>query len=277
VADAPTDLTQAVAANRWYHTIELAPGVVTPGFFDDRANVARIPWPDSLEGLRCLDVGTMDGFWAFEMERRGAAEVVATELMNPSRQDWPFDLAEEQLRPWYTQDDAAARGRGFAIVADALASKVQHVDANIYELSPERFGEFDLVFVGRVIQHLRNPIGALEALRSVCRGRIIWLDIVKVPLMALHPRRAVAQLHDPTSRRSGLMAWWHFNPAGMELALRVAGFDPEARSRLIPDVPGPGGPRAREAPLKNRAKYRARLVGQNVAIRARVRERPTPR
>ncbi|PWU24508.1 MAG: TIGR04290 family methyltransferase, partial [Candidatus Rokuibacteriota bacterium] len=31
-----------------------------------------MPWPAALSGQRWLDVGTMGGFWAFEMERRGA-------------------------------------------------------------------------------------------------------------------------------------------------------------------------------------------------------------
>ena len=74
------ELLDEVRANPvWYHTIDLAPGVVTPGWFDLRPVVERMPWP-SVAGKRCLDVGTYDGFLAFEMERRGAAEVVAVDL-----------------------------------------------------------------------------------------------------------------------------------------------------------------------------------------------------
>ncbi|MHB1891222.1 MAG: hypothetical protein ACYCUF_10125, partial [Acidimicrobiales bacterium] len=65
------DLRRAVAeVPLWYHTIELAPGVVTPGWFDLRTVAARAPWPD-VRGLRCLDVASSDGFLAFELERRG--------------------------------------------------------------------------------------------------------------------------------------------------------------------------------------------------------------
>ena len=55
----------------WYHTLELPGGIVTPGWFDLRGVVDRLPWPD-VRGKRCLDVGTYDGFYAFELERRGA-------------------------------------------------------------------------------------------------------------------------------------------------------------------------------------------------------------
>src|SRR3954454_5758740 len=81
-----------IAEQTWYHTIELEPGVVTPGYFDTRQAARVVPMAASLAGLRCLDVGTYDGFWAFEMERRGAAEVVAIDVLEPDRWDWPGDI-----------------------------------------------------------------------------------------------------------------------------------------------------------------------------------------
>src|SRR5213076_2993924 len=82
-------LRERVASNPlWYHTLELAPGVVTPGWFDLRPVADRMPWPD-VAGRRCLDVGTYDGFLAFELERRGAAEVVATDISAHEDWDWP--------------------------------------------------------------------------------------------------------------------------------------------------------------------------------------------
>ena len=75
-----------IASVPWYHTIRLPDGRLTPGYFDVQAVADRSGLPDSLEGKRCLDVGTCDGFWAFEMERRGAAEVVGD---RPRRHDAP--------------------------------------------------------------------------------------------------------------------------------------------------------------------------------------------
>src|SRR2546423_3261813 len=83
-----SELSSLVAERKWYHTLELAPGVLTPGWFDTRSIAHSIPFPD-LTGKRCLDVGTFDGFWAFEMERRGAAEVIAIDLIDPTQADWP--------------------------------------------------------------------------------------------------------------------------------------------------------------------------------------------
>src|SRR3990170_8687518 len=82
-----------VAERTWYHAIELAPGVVTPGLFDRRPYVERYELPADLTGKRVLDVGTQDGFWSFELERRGAS-VTALDLDDPGELDWP-----PRLRP----------------------------------------------------------------------------------------------------------------------------------------------------------------------------------
>ena len=88
---AARDLSAEVAAHQlWYHTMELAPGVVTPGWFDLRPVIDRLPWPD-VRGKRCLDVGTFDGHLAFELERRGAGEVVCTDLASEAEWDWPAE------------------------------------------------------------------------------------------------------------------------------------------------------------------------------------------
>ena len=72
------------------------PTPMTEGTFDLRPYVARYGLPTDMTGMRALDVGTWDGFWAFEMERRGA-EVVADEpgVPAPGRLD---DAATERSR-----------------------------------------------------------------------------------------------------------------------------------------------------------------------------------
>ncbi|MEY2406996.1 MAG: tRNA (mo5U34)-methyltransferase, partial [Acidimicrobiaceae bacterium] len=103
----------------WYHTIELPGGVVTPGEYDLRSVVDKVGLPARLDGTRCLDVGTHDGFWAFEMERRGAREVVALDVADPAELDWP------EPRPELTDDVLSfllARKRAFGFAAQALGS-----------------------------------------------------------------------------------------------------------------------------------------------------------
>src|SRR5579862_1291456 len=59
----------------WYHSMELPDGRVIPGFqtLDVLRNrIAQFPLPADLHGKRALDIGSWDGWFSFELERRGA-------------------------------------------------------------------------------------------------------------------------------------------------------------------------------------------------------------
>ena len=57
---------------RWYHRIEVRPGVITPGINDSPLQLQMMQLPADCSGMRVLDIGTRDGFFSFELERRGA-------------------------------------------------------------------------------------------------------------------------------------------------------------------------------------------------------------
>ncbi|MDE3198431.1 MAG: TIGR04290 family methyltransferase, partial [Acidobacteriota bacterium] len=60
----------------WYHSIELPDGGVIEGHQSVeqlRRRIAQFPIPADLTGRRVLDIGAWDGWFSFEMERRGAS------------------------------------------------------------------------------------------------------------------------------------------------------------------------------------------------------------
>jgi len=144
----------------WYHALELAPGEVTKGWFDLRPYVDLYGLPDRMDGMRALDVGTWDGFWAFEMERRGA-QVVALDLDAESDLDFP-----PRRRPGEFSE--APRGQGFRLAHQILESKVERVNLSIYEATPKEIGTFDVVICGSVLIHLRDQFLALERIAGLC-------------------------------------------------------------------------------------------------------------
>ncbi|MEX2459115.1 MAG: class I SAM-dependent methyltransferase [Actinomycetota bacterium] len=212
------DLNAEVRALPWYHTIELAPGLWSPGFFDHRTTLRRVPLPASLAGKRCLDVGTHDGLWAFEMEARGAAEVVAIDLDDPFRRDWPSNVREvgpKQLVDWGWKP-----GLAFAVAHRARSSKVDRRDLSVYDLNPADLGEFDVVFVGSLLLHLRDPIRALEAVRSVTRETLVMAE-------AIDPRMEFKAGSTPAARIDGIgldQQWWTPNRAALARMASSAGF-----------------------------------------------------
>jgi tRNA (mo5U34)-methyltransferase len=156
---------QLVAEKSWYHTLELPGGRVTSGLFDHRPLLPHYGLPDDMSGLRALDVGTADGFWAFEMERRGA-EVVALEVPRVSDRDFP-PAAKRLIRG----ERDTPPGRRFELARCALDSQVEVVPLAIYDVDPSRLGRFDFVHVGDVLLHLRDPVGGLAAICSVTSGQ----------------------------------------------------------------------------------------------------------
>jgi tRNA (mo5U34)-methyltransferase len=202
--------SSASSARSWYHAIELPDGSVTPGWFDLRGQVHHYGLPDDLSGKRCLDVGTWDGFWAFELERRGASEVVAIDLDHERDLDWP-----PRRRP---ADPAGGRGDGFREARARLGSAVERVELSVYDATPERLGSFDLVFCGSVLIHLRDQLLALERIASVTRGTFVSAEEYERTPFPWAMARFRAD--NPAA-----VVFWRPNRRGWRRMLWTAGFD----------------------------------------------------
>jgi tRNA (mo5U34)-methyltransferase len=260
------ELRRQVASIEWYHTLELAPGIVTPGWFDTREVLDRVPIPSDLSGRRCLDIGSFDGFWAFAMEARGATEVVAIDVPDPLRWDWPADAT-----PGSIAGVASRRpGAGFALAAEALRSNVQRRELSIYELDPDEVGTFDFVYVGSLLLHLRDPVGALMNVRRLCRGSLLLVDAIEA---------SWGWPGVPRARLDGCQRpwWWKPNLAALVRMVQAAGFEtlPPYRRIRVPAGAGQGRVPVTLRGLRQRAGrealWRARLGDRHAAVLARPR------
>ena len=183
---APDEIRRRIAAHgRWFHEIELAPGVVTPG---EDSNRQKLPVLDALglprdaRGLRVLDVGCSDGYFAFEMERRGA-EVVAVDFVPEG-------------------------ATGFAVAREILGSRVEYRCDNVYALDPARYGEFDVVLLLGVLYHLRKPLAALDAVRGVTkRGGRLFLATLLIDEFVLLPDGSTTRLADLHPALASIPLW----------------------------------------------------------------------
>jgi tRNA (mo5U34)-methyltransferase len=140
---------QVEAEAYWFHRIELRPHLVTSGWSDPKTE--KLPYfgiPDDMTGMRVLDIGCAEGFFSFEAERRGAAEVVAID-------SFPDSI------------------RRFNLCRDAFGSKATGFLTSVYDLSLRAFGTFDLVMFFGVLYHLRHPLLALEKIYSVTGGKLL--------------------------------------------------------------------------------------------------------
>lgn len=205
---------QLARVPHWYHRIEVAPGVLTPGINDSQAALRGLGLPADLSGRRVLDIGTRDGFFAFECERRGA-EVLAV-------------------------DAAPIEHTGFAVAQALVGSQVRYQQRTIWDLSRARDGQFDVVLCLGLLYHLRDPLAALDLVRSLCTG-VLYLETAVL---------------DPASARE-------FNDLGAWSA-NVAEFDSTPLMQFLP------GKVANDDPtnfwLPNRACLKAMLEESNFVV-----------
>lgn len=195
------DVRQRMHAIRWYHSIDLGGGIVTPGLDRSAARLSRLAIPADLRGMRVLDIGAWDGFYSFECERRGAADVTAIDSFSWDGSGWGSKA-------------------GFDLAHDVLNSSVESVILDVMDLSPDRVGTFDLVLFLGVLYHLRHPLEALERVASVTRGSLILetqVDLVGMrrPAMAFYP---TGELNRDDSN------WWAPNLPALHAMLLDVGF-----------------------------------------------------
>lgn len=194
-------LRREVAGVHWHHQIDLGGGVVTPGRDNSARKLGRLGWPASFRGKTVLDVGAWDGFFSFEAERRGAERVLATDSFV-----WRGGVETGQA--------------GFLLARRALGSRVEAMEIDVLELSPERVGTFDVVLFLGVLYHMRHPMLALERVASVTRELLIVETLVdclgvRRPAMAFYPGSELSR--DDTN-------WCGPNPAAVVAMLKTVGF-----------------------------------------------------
>lgn len=144
----------------WFHNFEIARNVWTnangagPGKDYPARRWQHVqPLFDKLAGKSCLDVGCSSGFFSLKAKELGATRVLGVD-------------SGEQVG---------------AIDQARYASEVLGLPATFETISAYDLARFDqrfdtVIFMG-VFYHLRHPLLALEAIRSVCSGSLIFQTI----------------------------------------------------------------------------------------------------
>jgi tRNA (mo5U34)-methyltransferase len=222
MSSSPEDLPATPDDSRlrgWYHTIDLGGSLVSQGFYDHRPVVDRYGLPESLAGKTALDVGPADGFFAFEMERRGA-DVTTADVAKWGDFDWL-----PHARPYLGE---FAEGTCHLDLAIAMrGSSVTPKICSVYDISPETVGTFDVVFCGSLLLHLQNPIKALVAIRSVTREMAVIETTVNPEIDRDHPGRPWLSFghREHETRLGSECVYWKLSAAALQEMLEYAGFE----------------------------------------------------
>ncbi len=140
-----------------YQKVPLPFGLHTRGH--ERDSTARLIFPGSLSGKSVLDVGSSLGFFCFEAEKRGAAEVQGV------------DVDPESVRK-------------AKILADILESRVNFAALDLDNMP---LGRFDYVLCLNVLHHVHDPLAVLNKLIDATKETLV----LEVATFGSHDKKKV--------------------------------------------------------------------------------------
>jgi SAM-dependent methyltransferase len=204
-------IEEAFRGYEFYHCIELAPGVVTPGWKDViplQRPVSNLIKTLDLAGKRVLDIGCRDGLFSFEAERRGAAVILGidNDLSRP---------AVEFLIPY-------------------LKSSVRMENINLYDLEVSPAERYDLAIFAGVLYHLRFPFYGLKSVADAVRPG--GLMIVETALLLTHHRYPFLYCPRPEDSPYEPTSVTFFNHRALVVAVESVGFTDTRCTSVIASV-----------------------------------------
>ena len=220
----------------WYHSFYFDNGFEVLGDYNIGLNIHEYGFPEDMTGMKVLDVGTGSGWFAHYFWERGA-EVTTVDARGycdfdvRGRHFYP-PVEDEKVKPDRIGEDGKAIyyspvSGGFWVMKDLLGSDIRYVNSRVYDLHPDLFGgdTFDLVFMGALLVHLRDPVGALMSARKVCAGRVMTTTPI-IEDGRREPQMYLIETPDPVS-------WWRPNLACYRHWFLEAGFPQADVSRSV--------------------------------------------
>lgn len=203
----------------WYHKIDLGFGVITPGLdFDSLWNMIRTTREHvCYTGANVLDIASFDGMWAFEAEKLGANNVVATDVYYETYKNFLFckEVLKSNVIPYYNISPYDLWNR-----LDVFLQESWHAEKPYERL-------FDVVQHLGLLYHLRDPMLTLSQARSVCKtgGSLLIETAVVVD------EEASFMLFNgvpPAQQRvySDITTWWAPTIPCLKEMLRASLFEP---------------------------------------------------
>jgi|SRR5689334_10255674 len=137
------------AGIRWFHSFRLPDGTQINGrvALGDLKRKADAVFSEPVAGRSVLDIGAWDGYYAFEAERRGARDVLATDHFCWSGPGWGTKA-------------------GFDYIHSTTGSRVRSLDVDVFDLDPQVLGVFDVcLFLGVGVRRHRDGRGGARCSR----------------------------------------------------------------------------------------------------------------
>lgn len=211
----------------FYHLTDL-PGLGQVGGDWDLTDVAddylgRIDY----SGKRALDIGAASGYLSFQMEARGA-DVVSFDMCSGKSWNVVPRAANQQKLDSDSRSREVCHSRlqnAYWFCHQRLNSRAKVHYGDVYQL-PLELGNFDTVFLGMILPHLRDPF---QAIYSASRLAVDTLIITNPGRKTGLIDRLFGRLYQakflPSKSNDLVDAWWALSSSCIERMLGTVGFE----------------------------------------------------
>jgi SAM-dependent methyltransferase len=207
----------------FYHSTDLPGFGLQEGPWDLRGKFRDYMGEVRCTGKRVLDVGCASGFLSFSAEQDGATEVVSFDMDDARRQhllpfyqkdyyrnhDLWLEMQTAYIKTWH---------RAYWLTHRLIDSKAQVSYGDVYDL-PDALGQFDIVIVGAILEHLSDPIRALASIARRASDTIV----INTDLLETEDR--IARFDGNADRPEFDFVFWTYSLGTYRHVLRMLGFD----------------------------------------------------
>jgi 2-polyprenyl-3-methyl-5-hydroxy-6-metoxy-1,4-benzoquinol methylase len=180
-----SDLKELFEKGRWYHCFHHE-GLTSNGTYDIEQYIKYYKFDADYSGKTVFDVGCSDGYFTIWMKERGASRVCG---VDSNKYDGSLAFApsnatkkdHEVKYMQYAEDYARFRSvyekfgldspNKLLLMSKLKALEVEFHTGTIYDL--KTYGEFDVVMCNDLLEHLRDPITAIEQLYFATKEKCI--------------------------------------------------------------------------------------------------------
>lgn len=179
------ELRSLFEQGKWYHIFRHE-GLISNGVYDVEKYLNYYGFEKSYNGKTVLDVGSSDGYFSILMKELGASRVCA---VDSNRYDGSLAIQASNFKinnyeKKYAQyvDDYSKyqpiyeklglnNSNKLLLMAKLKSIEIEFQTGTIYDLKP--YGGFDLVMCNDLLEHLRDPITAIEQLYFAAKEKCI--------------------------------------------------------------------------------------------------------
>lgn len=193
---------QAEALGEWYHPIALTPTYTTrsymlkqyPSFGAVWNQIRKVRAGINYRGANVIDIGTMDGMWAFEAVGLGATKVIASDIWRNKRLE-------------------------FAITKLHMSNRVL-MDPEFDVEQTDPLSRLDVVQFLGVLYHLKNPFAALDRIHTYTK-RVMLLETACLLSDSIEP---IMRLNTSPQFYQDNSTYWFPTRSCLLYMLSMAGF-----------------------------------------------------